>query len=194
MIPHQNDAKYVINPQKYRTDRFYAGCMVVFWVIWVPITAAVTYLAYTKSHPFFFVWLVFGYLGTVLIPFVILKRNRKQILKVAGDSVIIRGTGVLPTSKIRIHARDLSSLTLEHYDDGFDRESVYTLNLLQKTGARPKRVMLAQLVHPRDKAILLEEIGTFLHNHGFEFNVRNEMASRMNDGKKAAADTREPHR
>ena len=189
MNPNQESAKYVIDPRKYRTYRFYAGCMLIFWLIWTPLTLVVTYLACTQGNPFLFVWMIFGYVGVVGIPLVILSRNRKQILEVVGDSVIIKGTGILPTSKIRIYGRNLRSLTLEHYDDTFDRESVYTLNLLQKTGAHPERIMLAQFVHPRDKAIILEEIRTFLSNHGFHFNVRNEMVTETNDVKGAPAHT-----
>ena len=72
------------------------------------------------------------------------------------------------------------SSILEHYDDGFDLESVYTLNLFQKPGARPKRIILASFVHPRDKAILLEEIREFLRSHSFVVDVKNGMATSAN--------------
>jgi hypothetical protein len=39
--------------------------------------------------------------------------------------------------------------------------------------------MLAAFAHPRDKTILLEEIRSFLHNHGFVFEVRNEIGTDM---------------
>ena len=103
--------------------------------------------------------------------------NRKQILEVAGESLVVYGTGLLPMSSTRIDKQDLGSLSLEHYDDGFDLESVYTLNLFQKPGVRPKRIVLASFVHPREKAILLEEIESFLRDHGFVLDVKNQMAT-----------------
>lgn len=83
-----------------------------------------------------------------------------------------------PWSKVRIYKQDLHALTLEHYEEN-DPESVYTLNLLQKHGVRPQRIMLASFVHPKDKAILFEEIREFLQKNGFEFQVKNERTSRM---------------
>jgi hypothetical protein len=171
---HDVNIKYVIDPRDFRTDHFYTGCLVVFWLIWAPATAIVTWLAFTDHSPFFFIWLIFGYLGTVGIPLALLNKNRKQTLEVSGESLIITGAGTLPTSKMRIHKQNLRALTLEHYDDS-DQESVCTLNLLQKPGHRPARIMLASFVHPKDKVVLIEEISTFLHSHGFVFEVKNEM-------------------
>ena len=173
----QTSGRYVIDPRDYRTDRLYVGCLVAFWLIWAPATVIVTYLAYTERHPFFFIWLIFGYLGTIGIPVAIFFKNRKQVIEAAGDSLVVYGTMGYPWSKLRIYKRDLQALTLEHYEED-DPEAVYTLNLLQKPGIRTQRIMLASFVHPKDKAILFEEIREFLQKNGFEFQLKNEMTSR----------------
>jgi len=177
MKTNQRSDRYAIDPRDYRKDRLFSGFLIVFWLIWVPATAFMTVAAFTDPSPFFFVWLVFGYVGTCLIPYILLTRNRKQILEVAGDSLVVYGTGFRPMSRVWIDKQDLDALTLEHYDDGFDLESVYSLNLFQKPGVRPKRIVLASFVHPRDKAVLLEEIRQFLHDHGFVVDVRSGMAT-----------------
>lgn len=175
-VPIQTSGRYVIDPRDYRTDRLGVGCLVAFWLIWAPVTAITTYLAYTERHPFFFIWLVFGYLGTIGIPVCILFKNKKQIIEAAGNSLVVYGTMGYPWSRVRIDKQNLQALTLEHYEE-HDEESVYTLNLLQKPGVRPQRIMLASFVHPKDKAILFEEIREFLQENGFEFNVKNKMTS-----------------
>jgi phosphatidylglycerophosphate synthase len=171
----QTSGRYVIDPRDYRSDRFSIGCLVAFWLIWAPVTAIITYLAYTKREPFLFVWLVFGYLGTIGIPIAIFFKNQKQVLEIAGDSLVVYGAMGNPWSKVRIHKQNLKALTLERYEDP-DTESVYTLNLFQKPDVRPQRIMLASFVHPKDKAILFEEIREFLQNNGFEFTGKNKMA------------------
>jgi hypothetical protein len=174
----QSSGRYVIDPRNYRTDSLYVGCLVVFWLIWAPATAIVTYMAYTERHPFLFVWLIFGYLGTIGIPVAIFFKNRKQVIEASGDSLFVYGTMGYPWSKARIYKHDLQALTLEHYKDD-DPESVYTLNLLQKSGVRTRRIMLAAFVHPEDKAILFEEIREFLQKNGFKFQIKNKMTDQV---------------
>jgi hypothetical protein len=174
----QISGRYVIDPRDYRTDRLGVGCLVAFWLIWAPATAITTYLTYTERHPFFFIWLVFGYLGTIGIPVAIFFKNKKQVLEAAGNSLVVYGTMGYPWSRVRINKENLKALTLEHYEE-HDQESVYTLNLFQKPGVRPHRIMLASFVHLKDKAILFGEIREFLQKNGFEFQVKNEMTSWM---------------
>ncbi|MCP4650160.1 MAG: hypothetical protein GY853_08805 [PVC group bacterium] len=177
MKTNKNNTKYAINPRKYRKDWFFTGFLILFWLIWVPLTIFITVAALVDPSPFFLIWLIFGYVGVCFIPYTLLKRNRKHILEVDGESLVVYGTGFLPTSSVWIDKQDLAALTLEHYDDGFELESVYTLNLFQKPGVCPKRIILASFVHPKQKAILLEEIGEFLRNHGFVFDVKDEMST-----------------
>jgi hypothetical protein len=149
--------------------------LIAFWLIWALMTAIGTCVALKTDNTVPFVLLVFGYVGTIVVPLGLFYRNRKQILKVEGESLIICGAGTLPTSRVRIERHNLQAFTLERYESGGDRESAYTLNLLYQRGSWNKRVVLAPFVHPKDKAILLEEIRTFLGQHGFVFEVKNEL-------------------
>jgi hypothetical protein len=178
----EDSRRYVIDPRIYRKYYFYIGVLLAFWLIWTPVTAVITLLAIFKPHPFFFIWLTFGYLGTILIPFVLLRMNKRQLLEVTEDSLLIYGTGFRPSSHVSILKQNLAALTLEHHCErrGGRKhgEGVYTLNLFQKRGVRSRRIMLASFVHPKDKAILLGEIEVFLFSHGFELEVKNEVAAK----------------
>jgi hypothetical protein len=172
MADHEQH-QYVIDPRNYCSYRSYTWQLAIFWLIWVSLTAVVTYFAFTRGNAFLFVWLIVGYLGTIAVPFAICCRNRKQVIDVRGDSLVISGTGPLPMSKVRIEKADLQALTLEQYGGAGDGESVYTLNLLSQRGGWINRVILAPFVHPAGKLVLLEEIEAFLRRHGFVFSVKN---------------------
>jgi hypothetical protein len=174
----QTSGRYVIDPRDFHTDRVYVGFLVAFWLIWAPVSAIIIYATYSEGSPFFFVWLVFGSLGTIGIPAAIFFKNTKQVLEAAGNSLVVYGTQGYPWSKVETDKENLHALTLEHHEE-HDQESVYTLNLFQKPLIRPQRIMLASFVHPKDKAILFEEIREFLQKNGFEFQVKNEMTSWM---------------
>ncbi|HOX05181.1 MAG TPA: hypothetical protein PK280_02175 [Planctomycetota bacterium] len=166
-------ARYTIDPSKYRSYNSYAWWLIIIWLVWAPMTAVVTYLAVTRLDAFLFVWLLFGYLGTVAVPYAIYNRRRRQVLEVDGDSLVIYGAGILPRSKVRIEKNNLQALTLELHESTDGSESVYSLNLLSQQGVWQNRVHLAPFVHPADQAILLEEIKAFLERHGFLFSVKN---------------------
>jgi hypothetical protein len=172
----QTSGRYVIDPRNFHTDNVSIWFLVVFWLIWAPVSTIIIYLTYSEGSPFFFVWLFFGSLGTIGIPLAILFKNKKQILEAAGNSLVVYETQGYPWSRVQIDKENLHSLTLDRYEE-HDRESVYTLNLFQEPGIRPQRIMLASFVHPKDKAILFEEIKAFLQNNGFECQVKNEMTS-----------------
>lgn len=164
--------EYEIDPRRFRKDRFYTGFLIVFWIIWAPVTLLVTGFAATGEGPqaFLYLWLCFGWLGVILVPYTLLTRNRKQRLTASAGRLLIRGTTLLPWKRQEVRRGDLKALTLERHDD----ESVLTLNLFVK--GFPGRVMLAPLVHPDGKEILFHELAHFLRGLGFQFEARNERA------------------
>ncbi len=124
MLVNQSIERYVIDPRDYRKDRMTIGLLIPFCLIWISLTAFMTVAALTEPSSFFFIWLIFGYMGTLLIPYMLVTRNRKHILEVEGESLVVYGTGFLPGSRVDIRKQDFNALTLEHYDDGFDRDSI----------------------------------------------------------------------
>lgn len=174
--------RYVIDPRNYRTYWVQIVLLIVFWLLWTPGTIIATFYAFSeKTHflgkLFLFLWLIAGYFGVIVIPYSIFNMRRKQIVKIEGDTIVVEGARFLPFSIDRIHKQDLKALTLETYSGETDtNESTYTLNLWQKHGKKPKRVTLADFVHPRDKSKIFQEISGFLHSNGFAFEEKNEMA------------------
>lgn len=168
------DKKIVIDPSKYHTDKLNVGCMSIFWVIWAPSTLIATYMAIDTGSLFLYFWLIFGYLGTIGIPVSLNSRNRTQTIELKDNKLVIYGAGLFPWTKIEIEKQNLQELTLEHYDNN-DPESIYSLNLIQKMGISPKRVMLAPFVHPKDKNLIFQQINNFLVDNNFTFLTKNEL-------------------
>ena len=167
--------KFVISSEGKRKDKGYVGFLSVFWLIWTPATAVTTYLAFTKLHVFFFVWLLFGYAGVILIPLRLLGINKPQVLLFNGDHLIIKGTGLPFQKAIHVGKDEIAALTMEYYDERGteDAETVWSLNLFLKRTYWKKRIMLGQFLHPEEKAELFYQIKKFLERHGFNFETKN---------------------
>jgi hypothetical protein len=168
MTATHDDGKYVIDPRAYRPYRFYVGFLVVWWLVWAPGTLFVTVMAFSTREPFLFVWLIVGYIGIILAPLAFLARNRQQILEVDGNALIVHGTGLRPSSSVRIQAGNLEALVFV----GRDAKKIQSLAIRRRAGFD---IPLAPYVHPQDKAKLLEEITTFLRAHGFTFEVMQDL-------------------
>ena len=163
-----------IENSKQRHDKLYVGCLVVFWIIWTPLTCFVTFLAITHFHWFFVLWLVFGYLGVIGIPWTIIQSHKPQTLEASEDALIIRGTGVLFKNVIHIPREKLITLHIGHYEDGNDTESVVTLNLFSGQSPWTQRVMISPLAHPSEKRHIFHQLELFLSANGFQFEVKDE--------------------
>ena len=168
--------KYVIDPSKYRGNKSTIGGLVIFWLLvtameTIPETNHILKVKNTFGITDL-LGVIIGYFFSIAIPYSVLNRRRKQIIKIEGDTLVIEGTRLLPASSVRIHKKDLKALTLEVRLD----ESNYTLNLVQKHGKRPERVILAGYVHTLDKGRIFDGISGFLHSNGFIFEEKNEMA------------------
>jgi hypothetical protein len=168
---------YQIDPRRFRKDKFYIAVLTVFWLIWFPVTCFATALVFTEGPVLFLsVWLIAGWAAAILIPVGLAQRNRKQTLTVIADRLRVSGTALFSGSSVQLHREDLRALTLERYRTS-DSDPSYSLNLLQREGARPARVVLAPYVHPEGKAILLGEIEQFLVAYGFPIEAKNDWGS-----------------
>ena len=175
--------KFVISSEGKRKDKGYIGCLSIWWIIWTPATAVVTYAAFAEFHIFLIIWLIFGYAGVILIPLCLLGMNKPQVLLFNGDHLIIKGPGWLFGKAIHVGKDEITALTLEYYDGPGteDTESVWTLNLFLKRKYSKKRIMLAQFLHPEEKAELFYQIKDFLERHGFNFETRKDYRKKGED-------------
>ena len=163
-----------------RVDRIYLGCLVVFWIIWTPLTAFVTILAIRDFSYMLLLWLVFGYLGVFSIPFVLWSARKPQKLIATAEALIVEGTGIPFRSRLAIPREDLRKLHFG-YSKGTDgeSESIPTLSLFFRGPWWCKRIMLGPLAHPTEKRKIYEEVAEFLRENEFTVEV---------------ADTHEPSR
>jgi hypothetical protein len=163
---------YEIDPRRYRKDRFYFGCLVLFWLPWTPMTLLITWAAVIEFDWFYAIWLIGGYLGVLGIPLAILNRNRKEYIVIQGELIAVQGTGILPKSMVRFPKSNLKELGLGHYNE----ESLLSLNRFHEDQF-PHRITLAAFVDPKDKAVLFTEIASFLRSHNVAFTEKNELSS-----------------
>jgi hypothetical protein len=175
--------RFVIDRSAYRTNRAAVGFCVVWLIMWVSGTALITHLTSDENSTFIYFWLVFAVFAALLVPYALFSRKRKQMLKVSGDSLVVHGAGILPSSKACIEKQNLKALTLERRKGGSTGESFYTLNLFKKRGLRHNRIILANFMHPEDLAILFEEIRGFLQASGFVFDVKNTWVGEENSNR-----------
>ena len=132
---------------------------------------------------FLLVWLIFGYTGTILIPLSLLSANGKEIITSTPDGIeVVYDRGIMK-HKVFIRKDNIESVTLERFDNGSTDsdpgvESVWTLNVFQKSGWRWKRVMIAALAsHEEKNRIYAELVRSFL-KLGFSFQQKNDFESR----------------
>jgi len=128
------------------------------------------YLAISKMEVFFFIWLIFGFIGFFGIPYAIYSRNRVQTIVIENGEIHFFGVGVLPGSKISFDHQYIKQLTLEHYDE----ESVFSLNV--HSTKRPKRIMLANFVQADDKVHIFKDLKSFFTNHDIICEFINKKA------------------
>jgi hypothetical protein len=72
-----------------RKDNFTCCFFVCFWIIWAPVTLYVAYLILTDTGPlcFLLIWSVFGWLGTLLIPYTLWGRSWSEWIEVSAQTV-----------------------------------------------------------------------------------------------------------
>ena len=152
--------EYIVNPKGKKKNISYIVFLCIFWIIWAPVTALFSYLAVTQMHPFFFIWLIFGFWGTFGIPYFLTQLNRRQKIIIEKGRVYFIGTRFLANSSISTSPYMIKELSLDFYDE----ESIPTLNII--TSGKPKRIMLANFVSYDAKRIIFDEIKTFFNEHG----------------------------
>src|SRR5437016_5510500 len=65
-------------------DNNILGCLVFFWVVWAPVTLLATCLLLSGEQPIFLtIWCVFGWLGTLGIPYSFLGRWWSEWIEVS---------------------------------------------------------------------------------------------------------------
>ena len=72
--------RLIINTKGLKKDKFYIGGLIVFWLIWTPITLFFCIGAIVDFHWFLLIWLPFGLAGVILIPIKLYGVNGSQFI------------------------------------------------------------------------------------------------------------------
>jgi hypothetical protein len=169
----------LIECKPLKKDRVYIGFLVVFWLIWAPGTVYATWLINAEFSWFLLAWLVFGYAGTILIPLSLLGINGKDIITITPDGVRVLYDHGIIKHRVFILKDNIESVTLEKVDQGTSFgesgiESVWTLNIFQKSGWRWKRVMIATSAHPEEKERIYCDLVRIFSMFDYSFQQKND--------------------
>lgn len=147
------------NNRRVRRDRFMGWFLVLFWIVWAPATVFATWMIFHSGSPIFFsIWCIFGWLGTLLIPYTFVQRTWTEWVSLSAERLELGAEGWLAGKPKEIPLDRITAITLGCKDD----ESVPTLNLICR-GKRhfESRRMIGYWLHPELKEQLFVELRTF---------------------------------
>ena len=135
--------------RRVRQDWFTFWFMVLFWLIWCPVTLFVTAVLVVpipediqKPVLFLLVWLVFGWTGTIGIPLALLDRRSMEWIEIGQSGIGIGKRSALRKNLRRLVWDQIDEIALGRYNDGSDHESMVTVNVFLKRGRFGQRSRL----------------------------------------------------
>lgn len=149
-------------------DRCVFWSLVPFWVVWAPLTLAATAALIAGVAPCFFaIWCVFGWLGTLGIPYTLLMRRWCEWVELSAENLTLGATGLL-APRPKKYALDAGiEITLGWYHDGFEHESMPTLNVVHGIGSGFRwRTLFGYWLTPPLKREVFDAIKAFVEANG----------------------------
>lgn len=156
------------NNRRVPKDNFVFGALLLFWILWCPTTLFVTWLAFQRLEAFFFIWLIFGWIGTLGIPYTFLGRSWFEAIVVGRETVAHELRGVCAPRPKVVSIGPKVELLLGFYDE----ESNLTLSLLGPKIGLTKRHTLAYWLSPKLKREVFDAIERFVRAAGIELATR----------------------
>ncbi|MEO1128451.1 MAG: hypothetical protein AAFX05_01950 [Planctomycetota bacterium] len=161
--------RLVIERSGARKDRVYIAALVIFWLIWTPITIAATLLLpHSLGRT---IWLVFGYVGVIVVPLSLLQLRGREVIEVTDDQIRVRTTP-WPGLRWNCTRERLKLVSFEYYGT-VEPETIPTVNLV-RNGVNPftERCMLASGLHPDHRREVFDTIDALLGARGYTFERR----------------------
>jgi hypothetical protein len=145
-----------------------------FWIIWAPLTVFMTgvLLADEGSRWFLAIWLLFGWTGTLLIPYSFLGRTWKEWIEISEEGFCHGCEGFLAPKPKCFPLPTILYIFFGHYSD----ESIVTLSIFSLPGrfGFPNRHMFGGWLAPALKNELFDRIEAFIREQ--------ELPLQMNKG------------
>jgi hypothetical protein len=157
----------------YRRVRKYSlafGCLLIFWIIWAPLTLLVTAMIFIPDLPvglrvFFIIWSIFGWLGTLVIPYGWLARTWSEWIEVSKESFSSGYIGFLSRKSKTFPVDTIAEVACGFYTTtGKDRESLITLSVIRSGGllGSTRRHLFGSWLATRLKVQIFETIEEFV--------------------------------
>ncbi len=161
----------ILDSSRFRKDRFSIVFLVIFWLVWTPVTLIVTVVAVAAGLSLIWLWVVFAWIAVVLIPISMMRMDNRLELTDEGDKVRITGLGILGKGKKSIVKGDMREVHLAYIND----ESVPTIEIvtLDKFSIG-RNVRLPTWANTDGKRAMLHEVDAFLRSLGCEFELGDE--------------------
>jgi hypothetical protein len=144
--------------RKTPKDQFVFWFLLLFWIVWAPLTIFCTIMIFKSGHPWFFsIWCIFGWVGTLGIPYSFLSRSWREWIELSPMGFSFGQTGFLaPKSKV-ILIENIKEFGIGAVDD----ESMITLNLMGRN-FRDRRRMIGYWLSPELKRWVFDKIVEYI--------------------------------
>jgi len=158
--------------RRVRKDNFTFLFLVIFWIIWAPLTLFVTGMIFAGHNPIFFIiWCIFGWLGTLFIPYTLFQGLWSEYLVVSVYSISHGFVGFLAPKPKTFSLDRIREIVLGRCND----ESIVTLNIYETTHWWYEgRHMLAYWLAAGSKEELFRTISDFVDEQKIPLKLRRE--------------------
>ena|SRR5579862_5177709 len=155
--------------------------LLVFWLIWAPATLFVMCLFFRAfffdfefgKGAFFAVWLLFGWLGTIGIPWIVLQRFFfAETIEISKEEFVYRYKGFLESKPKCYLVTEIREIGIGRYGD----ETVMTLNIVCNDWLFRhwnERHIIGYWLAPKLKRQVFESIKTFVLAHKIALPLTN---------------------
>ena len=177
-ITFDEDAQRLLiswNNRTCRAEGLTKVFLVLFWLICAAATFYTTRNLFTEFNLLLALASVFGWAGTLLVPFVLARLWRREWIWIDAHEMSWGNGAPLQTKMKQTLVRDISELTYGNVAGKDGVESSPTLNVWiprKMEWAEKSRDMLAYWLHRDHKKAIFDRIDTFVTQRGIALTVR----------------------
>lgn len=155
--------------RKARKNSFQFWFLIVFWIIWAPITCLSTAMIFYSDSPIFHtIWSIGGWIVTIGIPSNYFRRTLNEWVELTTDMISWGTSGIVVKTDKVLSLSEVDEFALGWYFNGIDHESIVTLNIYEApkkiSGSirHRRRYILGNWLSEENKKYIFEQIGTFI--------------------------------
>lgn len=158
------------NNRAVRKDNFVFIMMVIFWMIWAPVTVLFTAaLFYDGPQLFLIIWLIGGWFGTIGIPYGFLMRFWSEWVMISSESISFGYIGFLAKKPKEVLLKNVREIAIGLYNE----ETMRTLNVFEETkGLSDGRHLLGYWLKPILKEDVFQTIQEFAEANQIPVTIR----------------------